>query len=645
MFAYQPTRRLLPALLLAALLGPFAPAMSHGETQRIASPDGRLVVTCGLTDFEGLAQCPVYSVQWNRKQVIAPSRLELSLRDAPLKGPFVMLDHTTTTRDETWHPVNGERSTVRDHYNLITLRLQEAETPHRQLNLEFRAYDQGMALRYLIPVQEALEQINLSEEHTEFRLADDHTAWATYASQRPYEKTTVSRVRSGCERPLTLESTDGYCLALAEAKQRDYSRMLLGPLPGVASGLVTDIEGKVHSQTPFNTPWRVVMVGADPGDLLEGNDLILNLNDPCEIADTSWIKPGKVIRDVTLTTEGGKACVDFAVRHNLQYVIESAGWYGNEFTTEADATTVTLDSARSRGPLDLQEVIRYGEQKGIDVLVYVNRNQLEKQLDDIHPLYQAWGLKGIKYGFVRTGSQEWTNWLHNAIRDAANHKLLINVHDDYRPTGLSRTYPNLMTMEGICGDEESPPTEHTLTTLFTRMLAGAGDNTVCYFAPRVTKMGTHGAQLAKPVCLFSPMQWLYWYDRPADAPLDSGGAGGHLPVIQEVPELEFFDAVPTVWDDTKVVHGKIGQYAAVARRNGDDWYLGVLNGTEPRSLSIPLDFLTPGKTYQASIYADDPDVPTVTHIRIDRTTVDRQTTLACSLQARGGQAVRITPVD
>ena len=186
----------------------------------------------------------------------------------------------------------------------------------------------------------------------------------------------------------------------------------------------------------LTTPWRVVMVAESPGRLLENNFLILNLNEPCAIADTSWIKPGKVIREVSLTTAGGKACVDFAVKRGLQYVEYDAGWYGHEYDPNADARAVNLDPKRSKGPLDLHEVIRYADERGIGIIVYVNHLALEKQLDELLPLYKKWGIKGIKFGFVNVGSQQWTRWLHDAIRKCAEHQFMVDVHDEYRLTGL-----------------------------------------------------------------------------------------------------------------------------------------------------------------------------------------------------------------
>jgi alpha-glucosidase len=289
-------------------------------------------------------------------------------------------------------------------------------------------------------------------------------------------------------------------------------------------------------------------------------------------------------------------------------------------------------------------VIRYADAKGIGIILYVNRRALERQLDVLLPLYRQWGIRGVKYGFVNVGTQQWTTWLHEAVRQAARHQLMVDVHDEYRPTGYSRTYPNLLTQEGIGGDETAPSNEQTLRILFTRMLAGAGDNTICYYNERVTRNASHAYQLAKSVCLYSPWQFLYWYDRPAGAPGATGGAGGGRGVIGSERELEFFAQVPTVWDDTRVLHGEIGQYAVIARRSGETWFVGAMNDAQPRTLPLPLEFLDAGRSYTAHVYRDDPTMDTHTHVRIEQVPVTRDSALPLQLAPRCGQALRIVPV-
>ena len=417
-------------------------------------------------------------------------------------------------------------------------------------------------------------------------------------------------------------------MSVAEARLVDYARMRLSPDKGRPYTLVSSLSSEVKADIPYTTPWRVILLGDSPGQLLERNYLILNLNEPCAIEESSWIKPGKVIREVTLTTNGGKACVDFAVEHNLQYVEFDAGWYGHEYNDQSDATTISVDPKRSKGPLDLYAVLDYAKKRGIGILLYVNRRALEHQLDDILPLYESWGVKGVKYGFVQVGSQQWTNWLHEAVRKAAKHHLMVDVHDEYRPTGYSRTYPNLMTQEGIRGNECMPTADENLILPFTRMLAGAGDYTVCYYNNRIKT--THAHQLAASVVFYSPWQFLFWYDRPS--------------YYQGEPEIEFFEHVPTVWDATRVIHGKIGEYITIARKSGKEWYVGSMNGLSHRKLKIPLTFLENDKQYVAHIYSDaGPDDNSRTHVQINCHLVDSSVLLNADMLPSGGQAIRIVP--
>jgi alpha-glucosidase len=291
-------------------------------------------------------------------------------------------------------------------------------------------------------------------------------------------------------------------------------------------------------------------------------------------------------------------------------------------------------------------VISYAKSKNIKILLYVNRRALEQKLDEILPVFMDWGVSGIKFGFVQVGTQEVTSWMHDAIKKCADYKMVVDVHDEYRPTGFSRTYPNFLTQEGIRGDEESPSNSHTLITMFTRMLAGAGDNTICYYDNRVdAKMGSHASQLAKAVCLFSPLQFLYWYDRPVPSPEKKSELWRKPNYLGDEPELEFFDNVPTVWDETRVLNAAIGEYGVIARRKGNEWFIGGINGDQERNLKISLSFLDPGLKYIASVYSDDPSVNTRTHVRTDRMEFDRNTVYTAVLKANNGVAVHIIPAN
>ena len=614
-------KSILLVLFIAASLG----------AVNLKSPDSNIQITIDAKDSkDGQKNGLFWSVSYQGKSIIANSRLGLKLKDDPNpEQGFTIVETSRTTQNTTWKPVYGERSEIRDHYNQLIINLQDDQNPPRKLQLKIRAYNEGAAFCYTIPQQNAWREIVIESENTQFRFNDNHAAWAVYSAQGRYEKTTLDKIRPNCERPLTVKIADNLYVAVAEARLVDYARMRLKPAKDKKHTLVSMLAGEVKATAPYTTPWRVIMIGDSPGQLLERNYLLLNLNEPCAIEDASWIKPGKVIREVTLTTAGGKACVDFAVERGLQYIEFDAGWYGHENDVKADASTIDVDPRRSQGPLDLHEVIRYAKERGIGVWVYVNRRHLERQLDTILPLYKKWGIKGVKYGFVQVGSQKWTAWLHEAIRKAAKNQLMVDVHDEYRPTGFERTYPNFLTAEGIGGNETMPPAEQNLTYPFTRYLCGPADYTICWYSSRVKNTRAH--QLAAAVVCYSPLQFIFWYDRPQ--------------MYQGEPEVKFFKHVPTTWDESRVLQGAIGEYITLARRKGNDWFVASMNAVQRRKLKIPFSFLKPGQKYLAHIYNDSsPQGNNRTGVSIRHIEVDSTSIIIADMASNGGQAIRIVPV-
>ncbi len=628
-----------PLLSLFLLL--FAGCAASG-VHTVSSPNGEL--KCRIeAGKKGLADALFgYSVTYNGQTLVAPSTFRLEAEGVDFTGPFSVENTLLESVTSKWKNPLGQQETIPDNYTQLTLFLRQGDT---RLNLICRAYNEGVAFAYQIPVSEKMDSLTIIREAMNFALLEGDSCWATYTAQGIYNKVPVSQVKDGCERPLVVERAGGVTLALAEAQLVDYARMKFGPDTLLPNAVITQLHSPVVKALPFQSPWRVVMVAPNAGKLLEQSYLLENLNPPSEIADGSWIKPGKALRETTLTTQGALAAIDFVSSHGMQYVEFDAGWYGPENNDNSDATTPTLDEKRSKGPFDLPRILSYGKEKGVGIILYVNRKALEQQLDTLLPLYREWGVAGIKYGFVQVGSQKVTSWLHEAVAKTAQYGMIVDIHDEYRPTGFSRTYPNLLTQEGIRGDEESIPNSHTLATMFTRMLAGAADNTVCYYNSRVTaKMGSHASQLAKTVCLFSPLQFLYWYDKAPQAPVKSDGLWGDTSTIGEEPELEFFNKVPTVWNETRVLHAEIGKCGVIARRNGDNWYLGAINGEQPRSLKLSFDFLEPGKSYKAKFYTDDPLVETRTHVRIDEKTIDSTFIYDLSLDANKGATVMIEKI-
>ena len=568
---------------------------------------------------------PTYRVLWRGKEIIQPSGLGFMLNGEKdwTKGFGPLMELNVSESNYSWKPVWGERSLIHDRYRGATVAYSREDGT--AFKLEARAYDEGVAFRYVIDKGPSGDTLHIASERTEFQFGADHDIWAVTSAQGKYSKIKLSESRHNLERPCVLETADGKVIAVAEAALVDYARMRVRRPDDSSTALVSRLHGPVVSKLPLITPWRVIMAGDTAGDLLENNHLILNLNEPSKIADTSWIKPGKVIREVSLSTQGGIDCVDFAVEYGLEYIEYDAGWYGPQDREDSDARTV------SRRGLDLQEVLKYAKDHGIGVFVYVNRRHLESQLDELLPIYKSWGIAGIKYGFVQHGSQKWTAWMHDAIRKTAEYEILVDVHDEYRVTGLERTYPNFLTAEGIGGDETRPTHEQALANLFTRMIAGPADHTFCYYNGYVDQTSSHASQLAKSVCFFSPLQFLFWYDRPSQMSKD--------------PELEFFRHLPTTWDESLVLHSKIGTYAAIARRNGKNWFVGCMNAVEPRTLEVVFDFLPGDKNYTAHIYRDDDSVNTRTKVGIKKRDVTATSVFRADLAKQGGVAIRLVPIN
>ena len=608
----------------------------------VLSPDGIIKLEIKQSDKNSGNSLAEFSLSSGGKPVILPSNLDLVLKNHDEISGFRITGTSSLTSDTIWINPFGERREVQDKYNQATIYLESSSL---KINLICRAYNEGVAISYEFPEQPGTDSIDITDEKFTLRFGDDYKAWSAARAQAMYKHVPLSQIEKGCERPLVIEYDSTLSIAIGEAKLIDYARMKFEPDSSGGISIRTRLDGEVRMALPFQSPWRYIMIGKDAGDLLEKNYFILNLNDPSAIEDMSWIKPGKVLREVTLTTTGARAAIDFTSSHNMQYVEFDAGWYGPENKDESDAKSVNLDPARSKGPLDMKAVINYADSKNIGILLYVNRRALERQIDTLLPIYKEWGIKGIKFGFVQVGNQNVTRWLHESIKKAASYQMVADVHDEYRTTGFSRTYPNFLTMEGIRGDEESPTNSHTLITMFTRMIAGQGDNTICYYNERVDKkMGSHASQLAKAVCIFSPLQFMYWYDKASPSLKKDDGLWGTTNYIGDEPELEFFNNVPTVWDNTKVLYAKTGEIGVIAREKDKEWFIGGINGEAARKLDIRLEFLATGMTYSAKIYSDDPAVETITRVRVDSIEVNNKTIIPVSLASNNGFAMHIRPV-
>lgn len=541
------------------------------------------------------------------------------------------------SEDNTWKTVYGEYSQIRDHYNEMTLHLMKGGKHDNSGNgydkrqqylfdIIVRAYDEGVAIRYHFPEATNGLFMHITDDLTSFRFAPGaeayHYAWAQSHANKVKLLKSEAAWKEEAERPLTLHLANGLYAAIGEATLTDFVR---GKLKLKADNeLKMAMFDSADIITAYDMPWRFIMVGEKAIDLINNKQLVLNLNAPCQIADTSWIKPGKAFRVCRLDMKTCLAGVDFCVDRGLQYIELDAGWYGPEMKMSSSALKV-LESR----DIDMPKLCAYAKSKGVGVWVYVNQRALYQELDQILPLYEKWGISGIKFGFVQIGSQEWTTWLHQAVRKCADHHIMVDIHDEYRPTGWSRTYPNLMTQEGIGGNEEMPDAEHNAILPFTRFLCGPADYTPCYFNGRVKNTKAH--QLAMLVVYYSPVTFLYWYDLPN--------------AYKGEQELDFWKYCPTVWDESKALQGEIGEFVVQARRSGDDWFVGAMTGLQARDITInTADFLQKGRKYRVEIYNDDPALNTRTKVASTMQTLKAGKVIKLHLQPSGGAALRFVMV-
>ena len=543
-----------------------------------------------------------------------------------------------TAKDDIWNPIYGEYSSIRDHYNEMIIHLMKGGNHDNSGNsydkrqqylfdIIVRAYDEGVAIRYHFPEATNGLFMHITDDLTSFRLAPGaeayHFAWAQSHSNKVKLLKSEKAWKDEAERPLTLHLTNGLYAAIGEAALSDFVR---GKLKLKADNeLQMAMFQSADIITAYDMPWRFIMVGEKAIDLINNKQIVLNLNVPCQIADAKeWIRPGKAFRVCRLDKKTLYEGVDFCVDRGLQYIELDAGWYGPEMKMSSSALKVA-----DNRDFDMAELCAYAKSKGIGVWVYVNQRALYQDLDKILPLYQKWGICGIKFGFVQIGSQEWTTWLHNAVKKCADYHIMVDIHDEYRPTGWSRTYPNLMTQEGIGGNEEMPAADHNVVLPFTRFLCGPADYTPCYFNGRVKNTKAH--QLAMPVVYYSPVTFLYWYDLPN--------------AYKGEKELDFWKHCPTVWDESKALAGEIGEYIVQARRTGNDWFVGAMNGLQVRDITLnTADFLQKGKKYRVEIYNDDPSLQTRTKVSSTEMVIKAGKQLKLYLQASGGVALRFVPV-
>lgn len=702
-------------LTAAALLSASA---SLGATEVLTSPDGRLQLSFDLT-ADGT---PTYKMDYNNKPVIATSRLGLELKNQKsLLDGFKMERVSRSSFDETWQPVWGEQSSIRNHYNEMAVCLsQPDDNGHlREMIVRFRLYDDGVGFRYEWPAQDNFTYFTIKEERTEFAMTGDHTAYwipGDYDTQEyGYTISRLSEVRekmpavkfsynvsstvfsdTGVQTSLQLKTDDGIYLNIHEAACVDYSTMHLNldeKRMVLTSWLTPDARGdKGYLMAPCHSPWRTVMVTSTATAALDSK-LILNLNEPCKLEDTSWIHPTKYMGvwwemivgksswaysnasavnldsiDYKTMKPNGihganndnvKRYIDFAAENGFdQLLVEGwnigwEDWFGHEKDYVFDFVTPNPD-------FDIAKLNDYAHSKGIKLMMHHETSgslrNYERHLDAAYSLMNKYGYDAVKSGYVGNmvprGEYHYGQWANNhylyCVKEAAKHKIMVNAHEATRPTGLCRTYPNLVGNESARGTEYQQSAgimPHHVTILpFTRLQGGPMDYTPGIFCMDVSKLNpeNHGHvnatlcnQLALYVTLYSPLQMA------ADVPEN---------YMRYADAFRFIKDVAVDWDESRYLAAEPGEYIIAARREkgGQRWFVGGVTNEDARTMTVDFSFLTKGQKYMATIYADAKDADYETNPEkyvISRRVVTAKDKEKIFMARGGGFAISLMPVD
>lgn len=695
---------IISALLFSAL---------NVDADVVTSPNGAISI-----DFQVKNGVPTYKVDYKGIPVIKESKLGLELRDGKnLMDGFEQLKVTTSVFDETWQPVWGEVKEIRNHYNEYLAELKQASTD-RYLNIRFRVYDDGVGFRYEFPQQKNLVYFVIKEEHSQFAMTGDHTAWwipGDYDTQEyDYTESKLSEIRSllpgavtsnasqtvfsqtGVQTSLQMKTAEGLYINLHEAALVNYSCMHLNLDDKnlvFESWLTPDAEGfKGRLQAPCHSPWRTIMVSDDARDILSSH-LILNLNEPCKIEDTSWIKPVKymgvwwemitgkgswsytnALPSVHLdncdyshlpsngthsaNNENVKHYIDFAAKHGFdQLLVEGwnigwEDWFGNQKDYVFDFVTPYPD-------FDIKMLNEYAHSKGIKLMMHhetsSSSRNYERHLEDAYELMNKYGYNAVKSGYVGNmlpyGEHHYGQWMNNhylyCVVEAAKHKIMVNAHEAVRPTGLCRTYPNLIGNESARGTEYQAfggsKTFHTTVLPFTRLQGGPMDYTPGIFEMDISKLNpnnnshvnaTLANQLALYVTMYSPLQMA------ADLPEN---------YERFMDAFQFIKDVPVDWDNSIYLEAEPGKYITVARKEKgtNNWFIGSATGNANHQSAISLDFLEKGKDYIATVYADAKDTDYKSNpqsYQIVKGIVNSKSKLKINTVEAGGYAVSLFEV-
>ena len=626
----------LLSLCLTALFA-LIPPCHAADRHSVASPDGRLKVRFALENGK-----PTCSVKLGDTTALAHSKMGVVI-DGEKNGEWRLLDVQRSQHDSTWEPVWGTTSQIRNHYRQARFQLEASDGT--RMDIVFRVFDDGLGFRYEWPAQADLERIEITNELTAFSFTGDYPVWWVN-TRKASDGGKLSEFPGGTQSPVTVKVAEDCWVSIHEANAREYGLFRVHTIKGKnALGIRTSSV----ASTPHRSPWRTLMVVDSPGKLVTSH-LIENLNPPCAIENTSWIKPGKSLWDwrnrgatvdgftYDLSTATMKRLIDFAAEENFRYALVDSGWYGPERKASSDPK-VYVDA------IDIPWLAKYAKGTGVGLWLYLDDIALKQyDMDRTFSTYKDWGVVGIKHGFIKGSPQEKVAFTRKVVEACARHHLMYVPHEPAKPWGLHREYPNYMASEFVNALYDGPGRPAATPTYmcilpFTNNLVGPLDRNCGMFAletairrDKVHKeaLSTVVSQLAQ--CLTVQTGYLCVPDHPE--------------AYRAKPDLlECLSAVPVSWDETRVIHADVGNCVTIARRRGEEWFVATTTNEKARTLTIPLSFLPDGQ-YSVTLYEDGSDA----HYRTSRGSytvrqaiLDAGATVKAELAPGGGHCMWIRP--
>ncbi len=643
-------------------------AQAQDKSVFVRSPDGHLQVELSARAMSGAASQLQYRVSASNQIVVTASRLGVRLKDGTELGRnCVIVSSETIAIDASFEQFPGKRRHVVDRATETTLTLRERGAKPLEWRLVVRAYDDGVALRYRFSKQPGWSDLELAGELTEFAFPRDALATMlplanfTTSHENRYERRRVDQIPAEglLGLPLLVQLPAAGWAAVLEANLTDFAGLYLargnsGNLVSRLSPLPGDPTVAVRTRLPHDSPWRLILVAKEARQLLE-SDTVLKLNAPSVIKDTSWIVPGKTTFPwwndyfetkapfkMGLNTETAKFYIDFCAEYDIPYHsldgVNDLAWYGGRI-----APYEGTDITQGIEGLDLKEVVDYARRKGVKLRLWMHWEAAKKHMARAFPLYQAWGIEGVMIDFMDRDDQEMVNFQRQLLQLAADNQLTVTFHGVAAPTGLERTFPNLLNSESVRNweydkwDADGVTPEHDVTVPLTRMLAGPLD--YHQGTLRGVPLEQFKPVVAAPVVIGTPSRMLASY-----VVLQN-----HLPMMADYPSAyranpltRVIAAVPDTWDDTRALIGRVGEEVVIARRSGNDWWIGAMTDRHARGVRVPLSFL-PAGAFRAEIYRDD--LGAESRYKLETREVQASGELSLPLAAAGGALVRLTPIS